>query len=71
MKEIDYLTIFNFNTSNFYGLQKVHKSNKIAEAVNTQHSECIRVFEPDDLTLRNIQGQLVQQNDLAPLYISS
>ena len=51
-KEIDYLTKFNFTTSNFYGLPKVHKLDKIAEAVNAQHSECIRVFEPDDLTLR-------------------
>ena len=53
-EEIDYLTKFNFNTSYIYGLPKVHKSDKIAEAVNEQHSECIRVFEPDDLTLRPV-----------------
>ena len=50
-KEIDYFTKFNFNTGNFHGLPKVHKLDKIAEAVNAQHSECIRVIEPDDLTL--------------------
>ena len=53
-KEIDYLTKFNFTTSNFYGLPKVRTLDKIAEAVNAQHSECIRVFEPDNLTLRPV-----------------
>ena len=53
-KEIDYLTKFNFNTSIFCGLPKVHKLDKIAEAVNAQHSECIRVIEPEDLTLRPV-----------------
>ena len=53
-KEIDYLTKFNFNTSNFYGLPKILKSDKNAEAVNKQHSECIPVFEPDDLTLQPV-----------------
>ena len=32
-KKIDYLTEFNFNTSNFCGLPKVHKLEKMAEAV--------------------------------------
>ena len=54
-KEIDYLTNFSYNTSNFYGLPKVHKSDIITpQAIMEQNSEYIKTLEPDDLTLRPI-----------------
>ena len=53
-KEIDYLTNFSYNTSNFYGLPKVHKSDIITQAIMEQNSEYIKILEPEDLTLRPI-----------------
>ena len=42
--------------SNFYGLPKIHKSKMIESAINTQNSEIIETFEPNDLKLRPIVG---------------
>ena len=53
-KEIDYLTNFSYNTSNFYGLPKVHKSDIITQAIMEQNSEHTKILEPEDLTLRPI-----------------
>ena len=50
-KEIDYLVNFTCQTSNFYGLPKVHKSDIIAKAIEEQNSEYIKIHEPEDLTL--------------------
>ena len=62
-KEIDYLINFTCQTSNFYGLPKVHKSDIIAKAIEEQNSEYIKIHEPEDLTLRPIAAvQIVLQN---------
>ena len=42
--------------SNFYWLPKIHKSMIIESAINTQNSEIIEIFEPNDLKLRPIVG---------------
>lgn len=53
-KEFKFLTKFDYKTSNFYGLPKVHKSNIIKLAVEQQKSEIITVWRPQDLKLRPI-----------------
>ena len=53
-KEASYLTNFNFKTSNFYGLPKIHKSKLISEAIGVQNDEYIEVLEPIDLKVRPI-----------------
>ena len=53
-KEKQFLTKFRFKTSNFYGLPKIHKSKKIAAAIEEQNKECINIVRPDDLKLRPI-----------------
>ena len=54
-KEVQYLTNFNYATSNFYGLPKIHKSEVIARAISEQKSEIVRtVNNPIDLKLRPI-----------------
>ena len=42
--------------SNFYGLPKTHKSMTIEFVINTQNSEIIEIFEPNDLKLRPVVG---------------
>ena len=44
----------SYTTSNFYGLPKIHKSTKIAEAIKNQNCDCINLLEPDDLKLRPV-----------------
>ena len=38
--------------SNLNGLPKIHKSKITESAINTQNSEIIEIFEPNDLKLR-------------------
>ena len=45
---------FNLFTSNFQGLPKIHKSEKIKIAVVTQKSEYIEIPGPSDLKFRPI-----------------
>ena len=45
-QEIDYLTNFQHNSSNFYGLRKTHKSKIISKAIEEQGSEYISCFQP-------------------------
>ena len=52
--EIQYLTNFEFRTSLFYGLPKIHKSKIIIETVKHINSEYIRVPSTPDLKLRPI-----------------
>jgi hypothetical protein len=56
-EEIDYITNFTFTESYFYGLPKVHKSEVISNAILEQHTECIKIFNPDDLKFRPIVGE--------------
>ena len=53
-QEMQYLTNFDFQTSNFYGLPKIHKSKLIAEAISVQKSEVVVTLNPIDLKLRPI-----------------
>ena len=45
-----------FETSNFYGLPKIHKSNIIDAAIHSQNTEVVEVREPSDLKLRPLVG---------------
>ena len=42
--------------SNLYGIPKIDKAMIIESAINTQNSEIIEIFEPNDLKLRPITG---------------
>ena len=53
-KEQDYLTNFEWNTSNFYILPKVHKSKIIKDQIENSDTYCIEVNSPDDLKGRPI-----------------
>ena len=67
-KEIDYLTKFEFKTSNFYGLPKVHQSSRIKESVMEMKTEYIECSCPEDLKMRPIVGgQSALPNDLVTL----
>ena len=44
----------SFETSNFYGLPKIHKSKAIKAAIHSQNIEAVEVREPRDLKLRTI-----------------
>ena len=46
----------SFETSNFYGLPKIHKSKFIEVAIHSQNTEVVEVREPSDLKLRSIVG---------------
>ena len=53
-KEKEYLTSFSYNTSNFYGLPKTHKSKLIQNAIKEQQKEYVHIIEPSNLKLRPI-----------------
>ena len=53
-KEKEYLTSLSYNTSNFYGLLKTHKSKLIQNAIKEQQKEYVHIIEPSDLKLRPI-----------------
>ena len=52
--EIDYLCRFNFRTSGFYGLPKIHKSKIICQETKAQNKPYIKVLRPADLKFRPI-----------------
>ena len=53
-KEKEYLISFSYNTSNFYGLPKIHKSKLIQNAIKEQQKEYVHITDPSDLKLRPI-----------------
>ena len=53
-KERDYLTNFDWESSNFYALPKVHKCSEIANKVNETMSDYIELPPPPDLKGRPI-----------------
>ena len=55
-KEIDYLINVKFTSSQFYCLQRVHKSEIIKNLINTENSEYIQVHRLSDLKGRPIFG---------------
>ena len=54
-KEIHYLTKFEWKTSNFYGLPKVHKSKQVNETIKKKNPmSMVQVLNPSDLKFRPI-----------------
>ena len=53
-KEIKYLTHFNHQPSQLYGLPKIHKSEQIQKTVQENPSKYVDVQQPDDLPMRPI-----------------
>ena len=53
-KEVNYLCHFDFKTSGFYGLPKIHKSEIICQEAKVQTKPYIRVLRPADLKFRPI-----------------
>ena len=54
--EYKYLSNNYFETSNFYGRPKIHKSEILHKAIKEQNKELITILEPKDLKLRPIVG---------------
>ena len=52
--EIAYLTNFEWKTSEFYVLPKIHKSKTLPIVVSLANSDYIEIEPPDDLTSRPI-----------------
>ena len=55
-KWFKYLNETDYNTSNFYGLPKIHKSQLITFPIKEQNSEVASINEPQDLKVRPIVG---------------
>ena len=53
-KEVNYVCHFDFKTSGFYGLPKIHKSKIICQEAKIQKKPYIRVLRPADLKFRPI-----------------
>ena len=53
-KEIKYLTDFKYQSSQLYGLPKIHKSDTINKKIKESPSEFIEVEQPCDLQMRPI-----------------
>ena len=51
-----YLSHNYFETSNFYGRPKIHKSEIVHKAIKEQNKKLITILEPKDLKLRPIVG---------------
>ena len=56
VKEFEYLSEADYNTSNFYGLLKIHKSQLTTNAIKEQNSEVISINEQQDFKVRPIVG---------------
>ena len=54
--EYKYLSHNYFETSNFYGRPKIHKSEILHKAIKEQNKDLITILEPKDLKLRPIVG---------------
>ena len=57
-KEAKYIYDFNYSTSNFNGLPKIHKSRIVKNAISDLRREIIPVREPTDLKLGPIVARL-------------
>ena len=67
-QETKYLTDFSYKSSQFYGLPKIHKSEKIKTAIKQQNNQLINLNFPDDLPFRPIIGSpLCPTNRLSSL----
>ena len=67
-KEMDYLVNFEMKPSNFYGLPKIHKSEKITATCKQIISYYVEVHDINDLKLRPIvAGPACQTHRLSNL----
>ena len=55
--EYKYLSHSYFETSNFYGRPKIHKSEILHKAIKEQNKELITILELKDLKLKPIEGR--------------
>lgn len=55
-KEADFLTDFEYKTSNFYGLPKIHKSKTVCNLVKNSNTTYVKSQFPTDLPFRCISG---------------
>ena len=62
-KEYDYLKNFDFETANFYGNPKVHKSTYIKTVMNTTKSTYVKI----DIALVDIKFRCITAGKNAPL----
>lgn len=53
-EEIDYVQNFEYKTSNFCGLPKIHKSSAVKAAIKEQNTEYVTLEPPTDLKMRPI-----------------
>ena len=53
-KEFEYLTVFETQPSNFYGLPKIHKSKEINEACTISQDNYVEIDAPENLNFRPI-----------------
>ena len=58
-REREYLLGFSLNTSNFYGLPKIHKSKLIQNALKELQKEYVHIIEPSGLKFRPIVAGLI------------
>lgn len=52
--EMDYLSKFDYSSSNLYGLPKLHKSNKIKEICEKTNSDYVHILNVNDLKVRPV-----------------
>lgn len=66
--EIDYLLDFEYKSSSFYGLPKIHKSKLIKQACTKNTGEYIEYLDPEDLKFRPIiAGPICETHRLSNL----
>ena len=53
-KECKYITNFEWNTSNFYGLRKIHKCKTIIQEVQKCSSAYFYMETPNDLKVKPV-----------------
>ena len=67
-KEKEYLINFDYKTSTFYGLPKIHKSKIVQRVITENKSEYIEIKDPEDLTFRPIvAGPICETHRLSNL----
>ena len=58
VQELNYVNETDYNTSNFYELLKIHKSQLITNAIKEQNSEVVSINEPQDVKISKQQEDL-------------
>ena len=69
-KEVDYLTNFEWKSSNFYVTPKVHKCKSIADIVKINNNDYIELLRPTDLKSRPIVAGCVSPTQRLSTFIN-